>query len=54
MHPNEKAAQDLEIPSIKIEDLPVEDSKDADVKGGPIYMHYPPPYLGGRVAPDRP
>ena len=50
MHPNEKAPQDPT--STKIEDLPVEAGKDADVKGGPIYMQYEG--IKGSVAPNRP
>ncbi len=52
MHPNDKAPQDPPIPSIKIEDLPVESGKDADVKGGPAYMKLGD--IKAEVAPNRP
>lgn len=38
MHPNGKLPKDDPNSPIKVEDLPVEDGKDADIKGGPIYM----------------
>jgi len=52
MNADEKTPQDAPKQTIKIEDLPVEDGKDADVKGGPIYM--PIEGIKGEVTPRRP
>lgn len=52
MNADEKTPQNIPSQTIKIEDLPVEDGKDAEVKGGPIYM--PIEGIKGEVTPRRP
>lgn len=52
MHPNDKDPQNRPNPPIKVEDLPVEDGKDADIKGGPAYIKLGD--IKGEVAPPRP
>jgi len=38
-------------PQIKVEDLPIEDGKGEDVKGGPVYITYEG--IKGEVRPRR-
>lgn len=52
MSADAKEPQNIPNQTIKIEDLPVEDGKDADIKGGPIYM--PIEGVKGEVTPRRP
>lgn len=52
MNADEKTQQNIPSQTIKIEDLPVEEGKDAEVKGGPIYM--PIEGVKGEVTPRRP
>ena len=52
MNADEKTPKDAPKPTIKIEDLPVEDGKDADVKGGPIFIK--PDGIKGNVTPRGP
>ena len=52
MHTNNNDSQNTYNPPIKIEDLPVEDGKDTDIKGGPIYM--PIEGVRGESTPRRP
>lgn len=52
MNAEEEAPPSIPNQTIKIEDLPVEDGKDADVKGGPIFIR--PDGIKGTVTPGGP